>query len=127
MKTQGITLMTSQTTEVKIKKKTNAQDATFDNFIANNASGVSRRPQNASANIAETKSSMEAKSSKVQSSKQSEDGSSSDKTQSKDAVTNGIAHVVIYAPYAPERVHVIFAARPARIAVERDHTAAAVL
>ena len=89
MKTQGITLMTSQTTEVKIKKKTNAQDATFDNFIANNASGVSKRPQNPNASIAETKSSMEAKSSKVQSSKQSEDGSSSDKTQSKDAVTNG--------------------------------------
>ncbi len=89
MKTQGITLMTSQTTEVKIKKKTNAQDATFDNFIANNASGVSKRPQNPNASIAETKSSMEAKSSKVQSSKKSEDGSSSDKTQSKDAVTNG--------------------------------------
>ena len=88
MKTQGITLMTSQTTEVKIKKKTNAQDSTFDNFIANNASGVSKRQPNPNVSIAETKSSMEAKSSKVQNSKQSEDGSSSDKTQSKDAVTN---------------------------------------
>ena len=43
MKTQGITLMTSQTTEVKVKKKTNASDSTFENFIANNASGVNRK------------------------------------------------------------------------------------
>ena len=89
MKAQGITLMTSQTTEVKIKKKTDAQDSTFENFIAKNASGVSKKPQNPNADIAETKSSMEAQSSKVQKSKQSEDGSSSDKTQGKDAVSNG--------------------------------------
>ena len=88
MKTQGITLMTSQATEVKITKKTTkAQDSTFENFIANNAANVSSRSQGQNANIAETKSSMEAKSSKVQSSKQSEDGSSSDNLQSKDAVT----------------------------------------
>lgn len=86
MKTQGITLMTSQTTEVKVKKKTNASDSTFDNFIANNASAAARQNTGQNANIAETKSSMETgKSNKIQSSKKSEDGSSSNISQSKDA------------------------------------------
>ena len=88
MKTQGITLMTSRTTEVTVTKKaTKASDSTFDNFISNNASGLKKQntPQNAS--IAETKSSMESQSSKIQSSKKSEDGASSNTTQSKDADT----------------------------------------
>ncbi|MEE3467771.1 MAG: flagellar hook-length control protein FliK [Eubacterium sp.] len=84
MKTQGITLMTSQTTEVKVKKKTNASDSTFENFIANNASGVNRQ-NTGQTNIADTKSSMESPSSKIKSSKESEDGSSSNISQSKDA------------------------------------------
>ncbi len=85
MKTQGITLMTSQTTEVKVKKKTNASDSTFENFIANNAAGVSRQNTGQNANIADTKQSMESRSSKVTPSKKSEDGSSSNISQSKDA------------------------------------------
>ena len=85
MKTQGITLMTSQTTEVKVKKKTNASDSTFENFIANNASGVNRQNTGQNANIADTKQSMESRSSKVTPSKKSEDGSSSNISQSKDA------------------------------------------
>ncbi len=84
MKTQGITLMTSQTTEVKVKKKTNASDSTFDNFIANNASAVNRQ-NTGQTNIADTKSSMESPSSKIKSSKKSEDGPSSNISQSKDA------------------------------------------
>jgi len=84
MKTQGITLMTSQTTEVKVKKKTNASDSTFENFIANNASGVSRQ-NTGQTNIADTKSSMESPSSKIKTSQKSEDGSSSNISQSKDA------------------------------------------
>ena len=85
MKTQGITLMSAQTTEVKIKKKTNASDSTFDNFIANSASGVGRQNANPQTSIADAKSSMESKSTKVQKSEKSEDGSSSSITQSKDA------------------------------------------
>ncbi len=85
MKTQGITLMTSQTTEVKVKKKTNASDSTFEIFIANNAAGVSRQNTGQNANIADTKQSMESRSSKVTPSKKSEDGSSSNISQSKDA------------------------------------------
>ena len=85
MKTQGITLMTSQTTEVKVKKKTNASDSTFDNFIANNASAVGRQNTGQKTNLADTKSSMESQTSKVNNSKKSEDGSSSNISQSKDA------------------------------------------
>ena len=85
MKTQGITLMTSQTTEVKVKKKTNASDSTFDSFIANNASAASRQNTGQNANIADTKSSMESGTNKIQPSKKSEDGSSSKISQSKDA------------------------------------------
>ena len=85
MKTQGITLMTSQATEVKVKKKTNASDSTFENFIANNASSVGRQNTGQNANIADTKMGMESRSSKVTPSKKSEDGSSSNISQSKDA------------------------------------------
>ncbi|MBO4395891.1 MAG: flagellar hook-length control protein FliK [Eubacterium sp.] len=86
MKTQGITLMTSKTTEVLVtKKSTKASDSTFDNFISNNASGLSRQTNGPNASIADTKSSMESKSTKIQTSKKSEDGSSSNISQSKDA------------------------------------------
>ena len=86
MKTQGITLMTSTVSEVKVTKKTTkASDSTFDNFISNSAAGVNSRAAGQNANIADTKSSMDSKASKIQSSKKSEDGSSSNITQSKDA------------------------------------------
>ncbi len=85
MKTQGITLMTSQSTEVKVKKKTTASDSTFENFIAKNAAGVNRQNTGQNASIADTKQSMESRSSKVTPSKKSEDGSSSNISQSKDA------------------------------------------
>ncbi|MBO6108718.1 MAG: flagellar hook-length control protein FliK [Eubacterium sp.] len=83
MKTQGITLMTSRTTEVKVKRKTEATDTTFDSFISNNATAASRN-RTSNESIADTRSKME-NSSKVQTSKKSEDGSSSNKTAGKDA------------------------------------------
>ena len=80
MKTQGVNLMASQVSEIKVTKKstkqsTNASDSTFDNFISNSANA---------AKVDRSKTSTDA-SSQIQTSKNSEEGTSSNKTQSKDA------------------------------------------
>ena len=84
MKTQGLTLMQSKMSEIKVTKKTTgettkANDQTFDSFIKNSAGGAkvenkSKAPEGA----------------QIQQSKKSEDGTSSDTTQSKDAKSNEI-------------------------------------
>ncbi len=76
MKTQGLTLMQSKMSEIKVTRKTTgeatkASDGTFDSFIKNSAGGAKVE-------------------SKIQQSKKSEEGTSSDKLQSKDAKTENV-------------------------------------
>lgn len=99
MKTQGITLMTSTVSEVKITRKTTkASDETFGNFISQNAANIGNRQNSTGTEAAVQKPEKDPTSSNITNSKKSEDGSSPNTTQSKDAKTENVTKPIDETP-----------------------------